>query len=86
MQIQVVTAAQAQAKAKTAKVSTEQEAQILKVIQELTKDEGIQITAGDTDNLGQLKKTVETIAASEGVNVVVKVLKSKKLILVWRSS
>ena len=86
MQITIITAEQAKAQAKTARIPTEQEKQVLDMLQNLTKDEGVRITLSEGDNMAALKKCIETIAVAEGVNVVVKVLKSKKLILVWRTS
>lgn len=86
MKIEIVTADQAKAQAKTAKVSTEQEAQVLEMLQNLTRDEGVKIRLDEGENITALKKCIEMVAASEGISVSVKALKAKKMVVVWRNS
>ena len=86
MKIEVVTAEKAKAQVKTAKVSTEQETAVLEMLQNLTKDEGVKVRLDDGENINDLKKCIETIAASEGISVSVKALKAKKMVVVWRNA
>ncbi len=84
MQITVTTAESVKAAAKASKVSDTQEAEVLDMLQSLTKDEGIKITLGEGDNLAALKACILNTAKSEGIPVIVKAIKNKNTILVWR--
>jgi ribosomal protein L22 len=86
MKIEVVTSDQAKAQAKTARVSNEQETQVLDMLRNLTKDEGVIIQLDDGESLSGLKRCIETVAGSEGISVTVKTPKRKKMIVVWRNS
>ena len=86
MKIEIVTAEHVKAQAKNARVSTEQEKQVLDMLQNLTKDEGVKITLSDGENMSALKKCIENVATSEGIDVIVKAIKKKGLVLVWRNS
>ena len=86
MQTTIISAEQAKAQAKTARVSLEQEKQILDMLQSITKDEGARVALSQGDNITALKKCIQLIATAEGVNVTVKAIKKKNLILVWRNA
>ncbi len=85
MQITVTTLEAVKGAAKASKVSDEQEGQILEMLQTLTKDEGVKIALADGDNLSALKACIQNTAKSEGIDVILKVVKAKRQILVWRA-
>jgi len=85
MKVEIVPVEQAKAQARASRISSEQEAQITDMLQNLTKDDGVRITMDEGESIGSLKSRIQKIAKAEGMKVNVKTAKKKGIVIVWRA-
>ena len=85
MKVEIIPIEQAKAQARASRISSEQEAQITDMLQNLTKDDGAKIIMDEGESMGSLKSRVQKIAKAEGVKINVKTAKKKGMVIVWRA-
>jgi hypothetical protein len=84
MKISIIPGAKARVLARMAKLSEEQEKDVLEMLHSLKDGDGAEICVEEGEGLSNVKNLIRSIAKIEGINITVRALERRNQIVIWK--